>query len=424
MSETFTARYLIETPHEPARVAEIMAGEQSSGTFVRVANETAELVARTRATVDVVEELEPAASPSLPNALLERQGRVGPWRRARVTVSFPVANVGHNLPTLAATLAGNLYDLGETTGLRLEHVDLPSAYRARFAYPAQGVAGTRRLTGVSGRPLIGTIIKPNVGLTPEETASLVGDLCEAGIDFVKDDECCANPDHAPIAARVPAVMRRVRAWQQRSGKAVMVAFNITDAHDAMLRHAELVEREGGSCVMVSLNWVGFSSVEALRHRTSLAIHGHRNGFGMFSRHPALGMDFQPYQALWRLTGVDHMHVHGLDGKFAQPDGEVIDGAHQSLIPLGGPDQPDDIVMPAFSSGQWAGTLPRTASVVPSGDFLFMCGGGILAHPQGTAAGVRSLHQAWQAVRAGTDLATAAKTAPELAAALAFFGGKA
>ena len=429
MSATFSARYLVETPLDPAHVAEVLAGEQSSGTFVRVANESDALNARSRATVDAVEELEPLTEPSLPNALLARQGRGdgrgdwrgGPFRRARVTVSFPIANIGRNLPTLAATLAGNLYDLGETTGLRLEHVDLPAAFRARFAFPRHGVKGTRRLAQVTGRPLIGTIIKPNVGLTADETGQLVGELCAASIDFIKDDECCGDPEHAPIAERVPAVMRQVRRWQDRTGKPVMVAFNITDEHEAMLRHADLVEREGGSAVMVSLNWAGFSSVQALRQRTNLVIHGHRNGFGMFSRHPALGMDFQPYQALWRLCGVDHMHVHGLDGKFAQSDAEVIDGAHDCLRPLADPADADDVVMPAFSSGQWAGTLPQTAAVVPSGDFLFMCGGGILAHPGGAAAGVASLHQAWAAIAAGEPLAAAAAREPELGAALAFFG---
>lgn len=419
--DRIVARYLIETPDDPRHVAEVLAGEQSSGTFVRVANESEDLKSRTRATVQMVEELEPLGQPSLPNALLARQGRGGPWRRARVTVSFPPANIGTNLPTLAATLAGNLFDLGETTGLRLEHIDLPQDYRNRFERPRHGVDGTRVLTGVSDRPLMGTIIKPNVGLSAEETGMLVGDLCAAGVDFIKDDECCANPDHAPIAERIPAVMAHVRRWQDRTGKSVMVAFNITDEHDAMLRHADLVAREGGTCVMVSLNWAGFSSVQALRRRTDLAIHGHRNGFGMMSRHPALGMDFQPYQVLWRLTGTDHMHVHGLDGKFSQPNSEVVEGAHDSLTPLADPADLDDRVIPAFSSGQWAGTLPQTVSAVPSGDFLFMCGGGILAHPNGPAAGIRSLHEAWAAISGGSTLENAAAAAPDLAAALAFFG---
>ncbi|RPH41217.1 MAG: ribulose 1,5-bisphosphate carboxylase [Burkholderiales bacterium] len=421
MTDRILATYLIETPLDPAHVAEVLAGEQSSGTFVRVAGETDDLRARSRASVERIEALPDAPAPSLPNAWLERRAVAGPWRRARVTVAFPAANIGRNLPTLAATLAGNLFDLGETTGMRLEHVALPAAFRARFERPSHGVAGTRAATGVATGPLAGTIIKPNVGLSATQTADLVDALCRAGIDFIKDDEVNADSEHAPLAERVPAVMARVRRWQDESGKRVMVAFNITDEHDAMLRHAELVEREGGTCVMASLNWCGFSSIQALRRRTGLAIHGHRNGFGMFDRHPALGMGFQPYQAMWRLTGVDHLHVHGLGGKFAQTDADVARAARDCLAPLADPADAPDRVMPAFSSGQWAGTLPATLEVVPTGDLLFMCGGGILAHPGGPAAGVTSVRQAWAAVQAGRTLADAARDAPELRDAIAFFG---
>jgi ribulose-bisphosphate carboxylase large chain len=421
MTDRILATYLIETPLDTARVADVLAGEQSSGTFVRVAGETDDLRARSRATVVHIEPLADAPTPSLPNAWLARRGAGGPWHRARITVAFPPANIGRNLPTLAATVAGNLYDLGETTGVRLERLELPAAFRARFERPAQGVAGTRTATGVARGPLAGTIIKPNVGLSATETADLVEALCRAGIDFIKDDEVNADAEHAPLAERVPAVMERVRRWQHESGKHVMVAFNISDAHDTMLRHAELVEREGGSCVMASLNWCGLSAIQSLRRHTRLAIHGHRNGFGMFERHPALGMGFQPYQAMWRLAGVDHMHVHGLGGKFAQADADVAQGARDCLAPLADPADTADRVMPAFSSGQWAGTLPATLEVVPDGDLLFLCGGGILAHPGGPAAGVTSVRQAWAAVQAGRTLADAAHDAPELRAAIAFFG---
>ncbi len=421
MTLRFEADYLIETPLDPERVAATLAGEQSSGTFVRVAGETDALRERSGAVVERVEEVESAPQPSLPSARLARECRRGPWRRARASISFPVANIGRNLPTLVATLAGNLFDLGETTGVRLLEVRIPPAFRECFERPQHGVEGTRQLAGVAEGPLIGTIIKPNVGLDAKATAALVGQLCEAGVDFVKDDECCADPEHAPVAERVREVMKVVRAFRDRTKKEVLVAFNITDEHDAMLRHAELVAREGGSCVMASLNWVGFSSMQALRRHSGLVLHGHRNGFGMFSRHPALGMDFQPYQLLWRLAGVDHMHVHGLAGKFAQSDDEVARAADDCLTPLVDPAERKDVVLPAFSSGQWAGTLPATLEVVPSGDLLFMCGGGILAHPDGPRAGVASIRQAWTAVREQRSLADAARDAPELRAALAFFG---
>jgi ribulose-bisphosphate carboxylase large chain len=204
---------------------------------------------------------------------------------------------------------------------------------------------------------------------------------------------------------------------------VMMAFNITDETDAMRRHAALVEREGGSCVMTSLNWCGLSAMQSLRRATPLAIHAHRNGFGAFARHPLLGIGFDAYQALYRLAGVDHMHVHGIGGKFSDQADEVEAAARRCLAPLAVDASGEtDAVMPAFSSGQWAGTLPVTAKAAGSSDFLFMAGGGILAHPDGPAAGVRSLRQAWEAVAQGEALETAAAARPELAAALRFFGG--
>ncbi|MFM0754246.1 ribulose-bisphosphate carboxylase large subunit family protein [Paraburkholderia strydomiana] len=419
--DSLEADYLIETPLDPARVAEIMAGEQSSGTFVRVANETDALRARSRASVMRIEELEPAAQPSLHSAWLARQGAHGPWRRARVTLSFPLANIGANLPTLAATVAGNLYDLGEVTGMRLLSLRLPASYRALFETPRHGVKGTRALTQVIDGPMIGTIIKPNVGLSAQETAALVRELCEAGVDFIKDDEVSANPAHAPLAERVRAVMAEVRRYRERSGRPVTVAFNITDDLDAMRRHAELVEREGGACVMASINWCGFSAIQTLRRATPLVLHAHRNGYGMMSRDPSLGISFQAYQTLWRLAGVDHMHVHGLAGKFAQSDAEVIESARDCATPLA--PGCDDTVLPAFSSGQWAGTAQATFDAVQSTDLLFMSGGGILAHPDGPAAGVTSVRQAWAAVQARTPVPVYAERMPELRRALEFFGGR-
>ena len=421
------AEYLLETPLSPAKIAATMAGEQSSGTFVRVEGETEDLRARAAAEVLEVTELPPVPAPTLRSAFLERRAASGPHRRARVRIAFPVANIGRNLATLAATVSGNLYDIGEITGLRLETLRIPQAYRARHPAPRLGVAGTRAALGVRGRPMFGTIIKPNVGLSPEEIAALVARLCAAGVDFIKDDEICANPDHAPLAERVPAVMRVIRDHAERTGKQVMMAFNITDEVDAMRRHADLVAAEGGTCMMLSLNWCGLSAVETLRRHSGLALHGHRNGYGALSRHPWLGIGFDAYSALWRLAGVDHMHVHGIGGKFVDQPEEVEAAARRCLAPLS-PDQdrdPEggapDAVLPAFSSGQWAGTLPRTHAAAGSEDFLFMAGGGILAHPMGAEAGIASLHEAWAACRSGAPLDAA--PGPALAEALRFFGGR-
>jgi ribulose-bisphosphate carboxylase large chain len=418
--DKIVADYVVETPLPVEDVAAMMAGEQSSGTFVRVAGETDELRARSAAEVLSVTPIEVSNTATLASAYIERKGILGPYRRARVRIAFPCSNVGKNLPTLAATVSGNLYDIGEITGLKLLSLNIPADYRSSFPLPTHGIEETRKSLGVYGRPIFGTIIKPNVGMRPDEIAGLVEQLCAAGVDFIKDDEVCANPDDAPISDRVPAVMDVIRRHRDRTGRMVMMAFNITDETDAMRRHADLVAAEGGTCVMASLNWCGLSAMETLRRHTPLAIHAHRNGFGAMSRHPLLGMSFPAYQVLNRLAGIDHMHVHGIGGKFVDAAEEVTEAARSCLLPLTA-NGPDDRVMPAFSSGQWAGTLPQTLEAAEGPDLMFMCGGGILAHPNGPAAGIASLHDAYETLMAGHSITEGAASRPELAAAIDFFG---
>ena len=417
------ARYLIETPFEPEKIATIIAGEQSSGTFVRVAGETDELRERCAARVLSIRELAPADHPSLQSAYLTARGINGPYRRAEVRVGFPVDNIGHNLATLAATVSGNLYDLGEVTGLKLMDIKLPKAYRDLYDYPVAGTKGTRERMKVHDRPFFGTIIKPNVGMRTHDIADLVEQLCEAGVDFIKDDEVCANPASAPITDRIPAIMERVRAYRDRTGRDVMIAFNITDETDAMRRHADLIAEHGGSCAMVSMNWTGLSALQTLRGSTDLVLHGHRNGFGALSRHPLIGMAFPAYQTLYRLTGMDHMHVHGMGGKFCDEDSEVQASAQICAEPLAPGNGDEDHVLPVFSSGQWAGTVPATFDAVGSADFMFLAGGGILAHPSGPKAGIMSLRQAWDACEAGVSLEKHATSHSELAEALTFYGAR-
>jgi ribulose-bisphosphate carboxylase large chain len=81
-----------------------------------------------------------------------------------------------------------------------------------------------------------------------------------------------------------------------------------------------------------------------------------------------------------------------------------------------PDKPC-IAMPVFSSGQSAKQAPATFQALGSPDLIFAAGGGIMAHPQGVAAGVKSLKEAWEAAMAGEDLAEYARTRPALAAAI-------
>jgi ribulose-bisphosphate carboxylase large chain len=415
----FTARYLVESFEPIEKAAEVIAGEQSSGTFLQLPGETADLKQRSRARVVSVELLEDRATPSLPNAFADRKGTTGPYHRGIVEVSFPIDNVGPNLPNLYATIAGNLFELGDVTGLRVLDLDLPDDYAAQFPGPAFGADGTRSVTQVYGRPVIGTIIKPSIGLSPEDTAALVDTLCAADIDFIKDDELMGNPPYAPLEARVKAVMKVVNRHADRMGRKVMVAFNISDDIDAMRRHHDLVVREGGTCVMASVNWTGPAAITALRRHSEVPIHGHRNGFGMMNRDPALGLDFRVYQKLWRLAGIDQLHVNGLKSKFWEGDESVIASAKACMEPFAG----SKPIMPVFSSGQTAAQPPATYAALQSTDLMFLAGGGIIGHPSGPKAGVQSLVEAWQAAVEGVDLTEYAHSRPALREALAAFGGR-
>ncbi len=411
------ADYLIETAFDPRAAAEIMAGEQSSGTFVAVPGQTPELQERAAARIERLTLLDPATAPSLPGA--RRPSLDAPYQRANVTLSWPFDNIGPSLPNLMATVAGNLFELGQFSGLRLLDMRLPDAFADAYPGPAFGVAGTRRLAGVVDRPLVGTIIKPSVGFGPVETAQLVATLAETGIDFIKDDELQSDGPNCPFDERVAAVMAAIDRAADKTGRKVMFAFNITGDLEQMRRRHDLVVELGGTCIMASLNAVGLVGMIELRRHSVLPIHAHRNGWGYLSRHPSLGFSYIAWQKFWRLAGADHMHVNGLRNKFCEPDDSVVASARECLTPMF--DDKACIAMPVFSSGQWAGQAFDTFTALGTADLIYAAGGGIMAHPDGPRAGVASIQQAWAAAQSGDSLEGAAAANPELRRAVERFG---
>lgn len=414
------ARYFIETAFPLEQAAVTMAGEQSTGTFLRVPGETDELRERFAARVETISEGEPSSKPGLPGSGIPKDWD-GIRRTAEVMLSWPLHNIGPSLPNLLATVAGNLSELKAFSGIRLLDVILPPAFLSAYQGPQFGVPGTRKFSGVYGRPLIGTIIKPSVGMSPEETAAQVRILAEAGIDFIKDDELQSDGPHCPFKERTAAVLRVLHEVAECTGRLVMYAANLTGDLDEMLRrHDHLVELRG-TCLMVSMNSIGLPAMRVLRAHSQLVVHGHRNGWGMLGRSPALGMSFVAFQKLWRLAGIDHTHVNGLRNKFCESDESVIASARECLRPMFPEPYRGCEVMPVFSSGQTALQAPDTFKALQSTDLIYAAGGGIMGHSMGPAAGVRSLQQAWEAASLEIPLATYAARHPELAVALSQFG---
>ena len=401
MTSTINATYELETAIAPERAADIIAGEQSSGTFVAIPGEDEALKARAAATWQITPLNEPCTAPN---------------KRYLLKLSWPLQNLGPSLPNLLATVAGNLYELKHVAKLRLLDIELPDEFAAAYPGPAFGIAGTRKLAGVATGPLVGTIIKPSVGLSADGTTEFVDQLCAAGVDFIKDDELQADGPSCPFDERARKVMNVINRHADRSGKKVMYAFNLTGELDEMKRRHDLVLSLGGTLTMLSLNSVGLTGFNAFRKHAQLPIHAHRNGWGYLKD----GWSYIAYQKLWRLAGADQMHVNGLSNKFQETDESVIASARECFVPLF--KHKPCTVMPVFSSGQTVNQAPGTWAALQSTDLIYLAGGGLFAHPGGIAAGVAALRQSWEAAMNNVPLEVAAKTHRELREALEKFAG--
>ena len=259
MGERLYAKYLLRTALEAEQVAATVAGEQSSGTFIATPGESAELKQRSGALVEFLHETEDSGDPVLTGSKLS-DVTGAKIRSYEMLLSWPMENMGPSLPNIMATVAGNLFELKQVAGLKLLDIEFPPGLAERYPGPAFGVTGTRALSGVEGRPLIGTIIKPSVGLDPQATADLVQDLCAGGIDFIKDDELQADGPHCPFEERFNAVMDVIDRHHDKTGQKVMYAANITGELDEMMARHDLVEQRGGTCIMISLNSVGLTGL--------------------------------------------------------------------------------------------------------------------------------------------------------------------
>ena len=235
---------------------------------------------------------------------------------------------------------------------------LPEEFRGAHPGPQFGVAGSRRLTGVEGRPIIGTIVKPALGLRPHETAEMVGELVAAGVDFIKDDEKLMSPAYSPLAERVKAIMPLILEHEQKTGKKVMYAFGISHADpDEMMRNHDLVARgrrqlRGGQHQLDRLRRHGVPA-QALAAWSCMPTATAGTSSPAI---PGLGMDFKVWQQFWRLLGVDQFQINGIGAKYWEPDESFVESFEAVTTPIF---SPADCALPVACSGQWGGQAPET-----------------------------------------------------------------
>jgi len=322
-----------------------------------------------------------------------------------------------NMPNLLSSVAGNIFGLGALRRLRLNDIHLPEALVRSFRGPRYGIEGVRRLLRVSERPLVGTIIKPKLGLRTEDHARVAYDAWVGGCDLVKDDENLSSQSFNRFEDRVVESLEMRDRAEEETGERKAYLPNVTAETREMLRRAEFVEEHGGRYVMVDILTCGFSALQTLRERDlGLIIHAHRAGHAAFTKDPRHGISMRVIAKLARVVGVDQLHVGTAVGKMSEGREEVTENAEALRGEMHGLKP----VLPVASGGLHPRLVPALMEILGR-DIVIQAGGGIHGHPDGTVSGARAMRQAVEAVMQGLSLEEYAEEHGELRRALERWG---
>jgi ribulose-bisphosphate carboxylase large chain len=324
-----------------------------------------------------------------------------------------------NMSQIMSSIAGNIFGMKAVKNLRLEDVEFPSSLIKSFKGPLYGIDGIRKLLNVPKRPLVGTIVKPKIGLNEKEHAKVAYDAWVGGIDIVKDDENLSNQKFNNFSKRIVETLKMRDMAEKETGERKVYMPNITSESDTMLKRANFVKEAGGRYLMVDIISVGWSALQTVRNANDdlkLVLHAHRAGHGAFTKDPKHGISMRVVSKLTRIVGMDQLHVGTVVGKMFETKEEVL----QNCDALRGKMNGLKTAMPVSSGGLHACLVPSLVKIFGN-DFIIQAGGGIHGHPGGTVAGSKSMRQALDASMSNTDLKTYAKNHKELKQALEQWG---
>ena len=318
-----------------------------------------------------------------------------------------------NMPNILSSVAGNVFGLEDVANLRLNDIKFPKELISSFKGPQYGIQGVRDLTGVHGRPLVGTIVKPKLGLVVRDHAKVAYDSWLGGCDVVKDDENLSSQKFNPFEERVIETIEKRDRAESETGEKKVYLINVTAEVELMKKRAQFVEDVGGRYMMIDILTTGWSSLQTMRDAGfKLIIHAHRAGHAAFTRSHVHGINMLVLARVARLLGVDQLHVGTAVGKMAETKAEVLANKEACVEPMG------DIkpVLPVASGGLHPGMVPKLVEYFGN-DTVIQAGGGIHGHPDGTVKGAKALRQAVDAAVARITLEEYAKTHEELSKAL-------
>ncbi|MFX0114993.1 MAG: type III ribulose-bisphosphate carboxylase [Candidatus Hodarchaeota archaeon] len=381
-----TSKLPIET------AAEAVADESSVGTWTTVSTMEEQILANLGAKVTNIDKESSEIQVVYPPALFEPG----------------------NISQVLSCIAGNIFGMKAVQRLKLIDVSFPPSFLDTFDGPQLGIEGVQRLLKMEKpRPILGTIIKPKVGLNAKRHAEVAYEAYRGGIDFVKDDENLSSQKFCPFDDRVIATLEKTDQIREETGREVIYAANISASSDIMLKRAEFVKEHGGTCIMIDFVTVGYSSLQFIRSQNlGLAIHGHRAMHAALDRVLDHGISMMVLAKFARLGGVDLLHTGTVVGK--------MEGEKQDIAKINHFLQSDwskhRSVLPVASGGLHPGFTPRLYELLGP-NMVFNYGGGCHGHPEGTRVGAKALAQSLEASLQGIDIFEYANDHHELKKAL-------
>lgn len=407
--------YLIETPVEPKSACAALCREQSTALWNRV---DVKEDFRPRHGAKVVE-LKVLGESEKPNIELFVKGKK--YFRVLAKIAHPTINFGPKLPNLITAAAGEgaFFCHGINT-IKLIDVHLPPEFTKKFEGPKFGVEGIRKILEIEKRPLFLGVVKPNVGLNPEQFAQIAYEALLGGLDIAKDDEMISDVEYSPTKERIEKVMEKLYKVEDKTGEKKMYLVNITDEVYRLEELHDLVaEHEGHAAVMLNVFTVGLSAVRMLARKTKVPIFSHFDFISTFTRIPFYGVSSELITKIERLAGCDAIIMPGFGERMMTTEKEVIANANACLYEM--PHIKKCLPIPGGSD--WAGTLRGIYEKLGTVDFAMVPGRGVFGHPLGAEAGARSLRQAWEAIENGIPEGEYAKNHLELQKAYEAFGKK-
>jgi ribulose-bisphosphate carboxylase large chain len=331
-----------------------------------------------------------------------------------ITIAYPIELFEDgNMPNILSSVAGNVFGLKALKNLRLLDITFPKALLAGFKGPQYGIKGIRELLKVPKRPLVGTIIKPKLGLNTADHAKVAYDAWLGGCDVVKDDENLSSQKFNPFDDRLIQTLDARDKAQSETGERKVYMINVTAETNLMLKRAQEVVDQGGEYIMVDILTTGWSGLQTLREQNFKAvIHAHRAGHAAFTKNQYHGIAMKPIASVARIIGVDQLHVGTIVGKMSETKPEVLENIAACKGELGKLNP----VLPVASGGLYPQLIPELLGYFGN-DVVLQAGGGIHGHPEGTVKGAMAMRQAVDAVLAGKSLQEYAKDHKELATAL-------